>query len=111
MDTIASIATAVGASGIAVIRISGDVAKEVLRRVFRPKSGRPLKPRYLTYGTAFAGDTPIDECMAVFMPAPHTSTTENVAEIQCHGGSVIANAVLSAILQSGARLAQPGEFT
>ena len=111
MDTIASIATAVGASGIAVIRISGDDAKEVLRRVFRPKSSRPLKPRYLTYGTAFAGDTPIDECMAVFMPAPHTYTTENVAEIQCHGGSVIANAVLSAILQSGARLAQPGEFT
>lgn len=111
MDTIASIATASGLSGIAIIRISGDNARAVLQKVFRPKSGKPLKNRYLTYGTAYLNDIPIDECMAVFMPAPHTYTTEDVAEIQCHGGAVTANSVLSAVLQSGARLAQPGEFT
>ncbi len=111
MDTIASVATALGASGIAIIRISGENAKNVLNRVFVPKSGKPMKNRYLTYGNAVLNGNPLDECMAVFMPAPHTYTTEDVAEIQCHGGSVTANAVLSAVLQSGARLAEPGEFT
>lgn len=65
----------------------------------------------LTYGWAMDGRTRIDECMAVYMEAPHTYTTEDVAEIQCHGGRVTAQRVLDAVLRSGARLAHPGEFT
>lgn len=112
MDTIASIATAVGQGGIAVIRISGPDARSVLSRVFAQKNAnRRMKPRMLTYGWAMDGQTRIDECMAVYMKAPHTYTTEDVAEIQCHGGRVTAQRVLDAVLRSGARLAQPGEFT
>ena len=112
MDTIASIATAVGQGGIAVIRISGPEARSVLSRVFVQKNAkRGMKPRMLTYGWAMDGQTRIDECMAVYMKAPHTYTTEDVAEIQCHGGRVTAQRVLDAVLRSGARLAQPGEFT
>lgn len=112
MDTIASIATAVGQGGIAVIRISGPEARSVLSRVFAQKNAnRGMKPRMLTYGWAMDGQTRIDECMAVYMNAPHTYTTEDVAELQCHGGRVTAQRVLDAVLRSGARLAQPGEFT
>lgn len=70
-----------------------------------------MKSRMLAYGWAMDGRTRIDECMAVYMEAPHTYTTEDVAEIQCHGGRVTAQRVLDAVLRSGARLAQPGEFT
>ena len=112
MDTIASIATAVGQGGIAVIRISGPGAKNVLSHVFTRKNTKcAMKSRMLTYGWAMDGRTRIDECMAVYMEAPHTYTTEDVAEIQCHGGRVTAQRVLDAVLRSGARLAQPGEFT
>lgn len=112
MDTIASIATAVGQGGIAVIRISGPEAKNVLSHVFTRKNTKcAMKSRMLTYGWAMDGRTRIDECMAVYMEAPHTYTTEDVAEIQCHGGRVTAQRVLDAVLRSGARLAQPGEFT
>ncbi len=111
-DTIASIATATGLGGIAVIRISGKGARDVLSRVFRPRrTSCRLVPRRLTYGEVYDGEERLDECMAVFLPAPHTYTTEDVAEIQCHGGSVTAQSVLRAALRAGARLAEPGEFT
>ena len=90
MDTIASIATAVGAGGIAVIRISGPEAKSVLSRVFAPHVPQKMSSRMLTYGYVMENGQKVDECMAVWMRAPHTYTTEDVAEIQCHGGQVTA---------------------
>ena len=111
MDTIASIATAVGAGGIAVIRISGPEAKSVLSRVFVPHVPQKMSSRMLTYGYVMENGQKVDECMAVWMRAPHTYTTEDVAEIQCHGGQVTAQRVLDVVLRSGARLAEPGEFT
>ena len=111
MDTIASIATAVGAGGIAVIRISGPEAKSVLSRVFAPHVPQKMSSRMLTYGYVMENGQKVDECMAVWMRAPHTYTTEDVAEIQCHGGQVTAQRVLDVVLRSGARLAEPGEFT
>lgn len=111
MDTIASIATAVGAGGIAVIRISGPEAKSVLSRVFAPHVSQKMSSRMLTYGYVMENGQKVDECMAVWMRAPHTYTTEDVAEIQCHGGQVTAQRVLDVVLRSGARLAEPGEFT
>lgn len=111
MDTIASIATAVGAGGIAVIRISGPEAKSILSRVFAPHVPQKMSSRMLTYGYVMENGQKVDECMAVWMRAPHTYTTEDVAEIQCHGGQVTAQRVLDVVLRSGARLAEPGEFT
>lgn len=111
MDTIASIATAVGAGGIAVIRISGPEARSVLSRVFVPHVPQKMSSRMLTYGYVMENGQKVDECMAVWMRAPHTYTTEDVAEIQCHGGQVTAQRVLDVVLRSGARLAEPGEFT
>lgn len=111
-DTIASIATAVGMGGIAIIRISGPQAQHVLSRVFQPvNTKRAMKSHQLTYGWVVEGETRIDECMAVYMKAPHTYTTEDVAELQCHGGQVTAQRVLDVVLKNGARLAEPGEFT
>lgn len=111
-DTIASIATAVGLGGIAIIRVSGPKAKDVLSRVFRPHRTNCAMPSHrLTYGDVYDGERRVDECMAVYMKGPHTYTTEDVAELQCHGGAVTAQEVLDAVLRAGARLAEPGEFT
>ena len=111
-DTIASIATAVGLGGIAIIRVSGPRAKDILSRVFRPhRANRAMTSHRLTYGEVWEGERRVDECMAVYMKAPHTYTTEDVVEFQCHGGAVTAQEVLAAVLRAGARLAEPGEFT
>ncbi|MBR6028486.1 MAG: tRNA uridine-5-carboxymethylaminomethyl(34) synthesis GTPase MnmE [Clostridia bacterium] len=112
-DTIAAIATAPGEGGIAIIRLSGPEAERVLERVFRPArpDAWPLPPRLMTYGTCVDGDEPIDECLAVRFPAPHSYTAEDVAEIQVHGGQAVAQRALLSCLRAGARLAGPGEFT
>ena len=101
-DTIAAIATAPGQGGIAIVRVSGDMAEDILRRIFRPVGGKhPLPTHLLTYGYIVEDEERIDECMAVIMRAPKSYTREDVVEFQ----------VLSLCLSSGARLAQPGEFT
>lgn len=113
-DTIAAIATAPGQGGIAVVRVSGDGAREIAKRVFRRGKGGKgvLKPRYLTYGHVVdAAGAVIDEAMAALFCAPHSYTGQDVLELQCHGGSVQAQRVLQAVLDAGARPAQPGAFT
>lgn len=112
MSTIASIATAVGAGGVAMIRISGEESKDILSRVFTPKhTKRAMESHRMMYGWVMENGARVDECMAVYMKAPYTYTTEDVAEIHCHGGQVTAQRVLEVVLRSGARLAEPGEFT
>lgn len=112
-DTIAAIATAPGQGGIAIVRLSGPDAETVLMRVFRPaKSGlTELTSHLLTYGHVVDGDEVVDECMAVLMRAPRSYTREDVAELQLHGGSFVAQRALALCLRQGARLAEPGEFT
>ena len=112
-DTIAAIATARGAGGIAIVRLSGTGAERILESMFRPAVAREhFESHRLMYGHATdAEGGVIDEVMAVLMRAPATYTREDVAEIQCHGGSVSAQAVLERALSLGARMAQPGEFT
>lgn len=112
-DTIAAIATARGAGGIAIVRISGDGAEAVLRGMFRPAAAREkIESHRLMYGWAVdeSGGT-LDEVMAVLMRGPRSYTREDVAELQCHGGSLCAAAVLGRALELGARVAEPGEFT
>ena len=112
-DTIAAISTAPGAGGIAIVRLSGPRAEELLRAVFRPASERAdLSGRRLTYGAAVDGRGEVlDEVMAVLLRAPRTYTRENMAEVHCHGGGACASAVLARFLALGARAAEPGEFT
>ena len=112
-ETIAAIATARGAGGIAIVRISGDRAGEILSKLFRPAGKvEHFESHRLMYGHAVGADGgALDEVMAVLMRAPRTYTREDVAEIHCHGGGVCASAVLRRALELGARMAQPGEFT
>jgi len=111
--TIAAIATARGAGGIAIVRISGPQAGDILRGAFVPAcAGRGIEPFRLTYGRAVAADgSTVDEVMAVLMPGPHSYTREDVAEIQCHGGEAVARLVLERTMELGAEPAAPGEFT
>lgn len=112
-DTIAAISTAPGAGGIAIVRLSGPRAEQLLRAVFRPASERAdLSGRRLTYGAAVDGRGEVlDEVMAVLLRAPRTYTREDMAEVHCHGGGACAAAVLARFLALGARAAEPGEFT
>lgn len=115
-DTIAAIATAPGEGGIGIIRISGKDALNILDKIYRTKSGNKFKEfnsHTVKYGYIIDTSTEelIDECIALYMKAPKTYTKEDVVEINCHGGVVSTRKVLEAVLNSGARLSEPGEFT
>lgn len=112
-DTIAAIATAPGEGGVAIIRISGSKSLEVANKVFRSAKNKRLQeyPRTLVYGNIVKQGEELDEVLAVYMPAPHTYTREDIVEINCHGGAMATRLVLEWILESGAILAEPGEFT
>ena len=113
-DTIAAIATATGSGGIGIVRISGENAVDIADKLFVPKSGKPLKERKshtLSYGSIVFDGKVIDEALVSVMRAPNSYTCEDVAEINCHGGYSAVTAVLDAVLKSGARIAEPGEFT
>ena len=113
-DTIAAISTAPGEGGIAIVRLSGPRAEGILRAAFRPaKPGEvDLGGRRMRYGVVVDENSKIlDEVMVVLMHAPHTYTREDMAEIDCHGGSACAQAILRRVLALGARGAEPGEFT
>ncbi len=111
-DTITAIATPRGTGGVAVIRISGPEAIEIADRVFTSKiPPTKAQPYLLQYGKIHNGDAILDMGMCVCMHAPHSFTGENVAELHTHGGARVTETVLQAVLDAGARLALPGEFT
>lgn len=114
-DTIAAISTPIGSGGIGIVRISGNEAFEVISRIFEPKNGKKtdeIKSHTINYGIIKNKNNEIiDEVLVSIMKAPNTYTKENVAEINCHGGIKAVNRVLSAVLENGARMAEPGEFT
>lgn len=112
-DTIAAIATPVGEGGIGIIRISGDQSLDILNKIFRSPNKGEIQSRKLTYGHIIDPETGdiLDEVLAVYMKGPKTYTAEDVVEINCHGGVVPLKKVLELVLRSGAKLAEPGEFT
>ena len=113
-DTIAAIATPPGSGGIGIVRISGPEAKQVLARMFLPLSSRfeNFRPWFLHRGRVLdCIDEALDDVLAVFMPGPRSFTGEDVAEIHCHGGAFIVQAVLESALRRGARQADKGEFS
>lgn len=113
-DTIAAVATPLSAGGIGVIRISGESAIEIADKVVRTTSGKSLaslKGYTAAHGKVYLEDEAIDECVALVFRAPKSYTGENTVEISCHGGVLVTKQVLRAVLQSGARPAEAGEFT
>lgn len=107
-DTIAAIATPPGRGGVGIVRVSGPAVAAIGHRL----SGRLPKPRYATL-TDFrsASGELIDHGLLLYFPAPHSFTGEDVIELQAHGGPVILDLLLQAVLAAGARLARPGEFS
>lgn len=115
-DTIAAIATPVGEGGISIIRVSGDKALEIVNNIFIPKSGNDIlnmKPYTMKYGNIISIESKeiIDEVIISFMKGPKSFTAEDTVEINCHGGLFSTNMVLQEVIRTGARLAEPGEFT
>ena len=113
-DTIAAVATPVGMGGIGIIRLSGPRSVEIATHLFRPRhASPPFKSHYLYYGEIIDPHTEdvIDEALLSFMAKPQSYTREDVVELNCHGGYLVLREVLSLVVQAGARLAEPGEFT
>lgn len=114
-DTIAAISTSTMSSGgISIVRISGEDAITVADRIFKSKKNIKLSDaasHTVHYGTIWNNDEQIDEVLVVVMKAPNTYTREDIVEIDCHGGILVTRKVLEAVLDAGARPAEPGEFT
>jgi tRNA modification GTPase len=115
-DTIAAIATPLGEGGLAVIRLSGPAALAIADKTFLPIGKSSMKPSLaathtIHYGKIQRDEKIIDEVLLAVLRAPRTLTREDVVEITCHGGLLPAKMILDALLESGARLALPGEFT
>lgn len=112
-DTITAITTPPGAGGIGIIRVSGPRCVPILERVFRgAKAPAAWDSHRLHFGAICApSGVEIDQGLAVLMRSPHSYTGEDVVELHCHGSPVLLRRVLDSVLGSGARLAEPGEFT
>lgn len=115
-DTICAIATALGEGGIAIIRVSGDKALDVVKKIFKAKNGaniKDMKSYTMKYGHIIDFETEelIDEVIISYMKGPRSFTAEDTIEINCHGGVTSTNKVLETVIKAGARLAEPGEFT
>ena len=118
-DTIAAIATPLGRGGIGIVRISGAKAEAIAHRLFRPTrskqnaTGRGFLPHQLRFGHIVdpLNKKVVDEVLITYMPGPHSYTREDVVEVQSHAGTAVLHRILALIIESGARCAQPGEFT
>ena len=114
-DTIAAIATAMGNSGIGIVRISGQEAVAVADRIFKEKGKQETlegSPSHtIHYGYIYDGDQVVDEVLVMLMRGPRSFTAEDTVEIDCHGGMLVTRRILETVLKAGARLAEPGEFT
>ena len=115
-ETIAAIATSVGEASIGVVRVSGPASVKIARAVFRNSKNERVSKfvvRKMNYGKMIEPETGalIDEVLCFYMPSPHSYTGEDVFEFQTHGSSVVLRKALQVLLQAGARLAMPGEFT
>lgn len=114
-DTIAAIATSLSQSGIGIIRVSGPRATEAVNEIFVPKKEgkdiRKVKSHTIHYGAICGEEGVLDEVLISVMRAPNSYTTEDVVEINCHGGVFVVRRVLAEVCNHGVRPAEPGEFT
>ena len=114
-DTIAAIATPIGIGGVAVIRVSGPNSIKIVDKCFHPSSKKLdffSSPTHRIYHGHIREEKKfIDEVLVSILRNPHSYTGEDCVEINCHGGLVVVQQVLTIVLSAGARLAEPGEFT
>jgi tRNA modification GTPase len=112
-DTIVAPVTGPGAGAVAIIRLSGPRTREILAAIWRPLGKFPMEPRRLHLGDIVDPETHahLDRAMAVYFPLPHSLTGEDVAELQCHGGSYLVRRITALAMKLGARMAEPGEFS
>ena len=114
-DTIAAIATGMTDSGIGIVRISGEDAVMIVDKIYRSKSGKycfhDFKSHSIHYGYIVNKGKIIDEVMVSLMISPNSYTAEDTVEINCHGGVLMVKNILETVIENGARLAEPGEFT
>ncbi|MCT7765799.1 MAG: tRNA uridine-5-carboxymethylaminomethyl(34) synthesis GTPase MnmE [Lactobacillus iners] len=112
-DTIAAIATPIGEGGISIIRVSGENALEIVNKIFRGANLNKVASHTIHYGHIidYANKDVVDEVLVTVMLAPKTFTRENTVEVSCHGGLLVTQKILQLILDNGARMATPGEFT
>lgn len=107
--TIAAIATAHGVSSIAIVRISGEDALQIARKISHKQE---IIPRYAHLTSLYTSDdTLIDRAIMIYFAAPHSFTGEDIVEFQCHGGMIVAQEILDTLTAYGIRLAEPGEFS
>lgn len=114
MSTIVSISTAPGIGGIGIIRMSGKKSFEILDKIFKLKTSQKIediKGYTIKYGHIVENNEIIDEVLVSYFKAPRSYTTENMCEINSHGGNVVVKKILEICLKNGAELAEPGEFT
>ena len=107
--TIAAIGTALSNSGISIIRISGKDSLSIINKIF--KTNHEIEPNTIVFGKILKNNEFIDNVLLSYFKAPHSYTGEDVCEINCHGGTQITRQILEIVLENGARLAEPGEFT
>lgn len=110
-DTIVAISTALGVGAISIVRLSGNDAISIVNKCFEGKDLTKVDSHTIHYGFIKNETERIDEVLVSVMRAPKTYTTEDIVEINCHGGIITTKQVLETMLNSGARLAEPGEFT
>ncbi len=107
--TIAAIGTALSNSGISIIRISGKDSLNIVNKIFNSKA--KLEPNHIIFGKIINNNEVLDNVLVSYFKAPHSYTGEDVCEINCHGGNEITKEILELVLENGAILAQPGEFS
>ena len=114
-DTIAAISTGMTNSGIGKVRMSGPDAMDIIAKLYRSPGGKKdikeAESHTIHYGYIYDGDKLIDEVLVLVMKAPRSYTTEDMVEVDCHGGVVVMKKLLETMLKYGARPAEPGEFT
>lgn len=115
METIVAISTAMGNGGIGIIRMSGKESFKILEKIFKPKNNEldDIKGYSMKFGYIIDSETDevIDEVLVSFFKSPKSYTTENMCEINSHGGMIVQKLILEQCLKNGANLAEPGEFT
>jgi tRNA modification GTPase len=110
-DTIAAISTAIGQGAISIVRLSGEDAIDIANNIFKGTNLNKVASHTVHYGHIVDQNTTIDEVLVTVFKAPKTFTTEDIVEINCHGGVFVANKILELALSKGARPSRPGEFT
>lgn len=110
-DTIAAISTALGVGAISIIRVSGSEAITIVNKIFNGKDLTTVSTHTIHYGHIVENDNVIDEVLVSVMKGPKSFTTEDIVEINCHGGIATTKKILEILLLNGCRLAEPGEFT